>query len=167
MQAHDPNGERLIAQEPGVVELSDGRVMMFVRSDAGSQLVSHSRDGGETWSALSPSTLRSPVSPATIERVPLSDTLICVWNDHANIAPARRGKRTPLSLAISNDQGKTWQPSITLYDNPDGWYCYTAIEFTRDAVLLGHCAGNRKENNGLAKSQITRIELDARDVPRP
>ncbi len=168
MQAHDASsGKRQIAQEPGVVELRDGRVMMFVRSDAGSQLVSHSLDGGETWSALVPSTLRSPTSPATIERIPHSDTLLCVWNDHANIAPVLRGKRTPLSLAISNDEGETWQPSITLFDNPDGWYCYTAMEFTKDAILLGHCAGNRTENNGLAKSQITRIELNALNELRP
>ena len=162
MRAHDPSsGKRLIAQEPGVVELRDGRVMMFVRSDAGSQLVSHSQDGGENWSALRPSTLRSPVSPATIERIPGSDTLVCVWNDHAKIAPALRGKRTPLSLAISKDEGETWQPSITLFDNPNGWYCYTAIEFTGDAILLGHCAGDRCKNNGLAKSQITRLDLNA------
>jgi Neuraminidase (sialidase) len=168
MQAHDPSsGKRLIAQEPGVVELRDGRVMMFVRSDAGSQLVSHSQDGGKTWSALAPSTLRSPISPATIERIPDSDLLVCVWNDHAKIAPALRGKRTPLSLAISKDEGETWQPSITLFDNPNGWYCYTAIEFTNDVMLLGHCAGNRTENNGLAKSQITRIKLDALGALRP
>ncbi len=162
MQAYDSSsGKRLITQEPGVVELRDGRVMMFVRSDVGSQLVSHSQDGGETWSALVPSTLRSPVSPATIERIPGSETLVCVWNDHANMTPGQHGKRTPLSLSISRDEGATWKPSTTLFDNPDGWYCYTAMEFTRDAILLAHCAGDRTENNGLAKSQITRIELDA------
>ncbi len=162
LQAHAPDsGKRNLAQEPGVVELRDGRVMMFVRSNAGSQLVSHSSDGGETWSALAPSTLQSPTSPATIERIPGSDRLVCVWNDHANIAAELRGKRTPLSLAISEDEGKTWHPSITLFDNPDGWYCYTAMDFTKDAILLGHCAGDRTKNNGLAESQITRIELDA------
>ncbi len=168
MQAHDSSsGKRWITQEPGVVELRDGRVMMFVRSDAGSQLVSYSHDGGDTWSALVPSILRSPTSPATIERIPGSDTLLCVWNDHANIATALRGKRTPLSLATSDDEGETWRPSITLFDNPDGWYCYTAIEFTRDAILLGHCAGDRTKNNGLAESQITRIELNALNELRP
>ena len=167
MQANDlSSGKRLITQEPGVVELRDGRVMMFARSDAGSQLVSHSQDGGDTWSALVPSTLQSPTSPATIEHIPASDTLVCVWNDHTNISPALRGKRTPLSLAISNDEGKTWQPSITLFDNPDGWYCYTAMAFTKDAMLLGHCAGDRTKNNGLAESQITRIEINVLNVPR-
>ncbi len=160
LETLDPaSGKRRLAQEPGVVELRDGRVMMFVRSDAGSQQISHSADGGESWSPLVPSTLLSPTSPATIERIPGSDRLICVWNDHTHIAAELRGKRTPLSLAISDDEGKTWRQSITLFDNPDGWYCYTAIEFSKDAMLLGHCAGDRKENNGLAETHVTRIEL--------
>ncbi|WP_345326859.1 sialidase family protein [Novipirellula rosea] len=160
LETLDPSsGKRYLAQEPGVVQLRDGRVMMFVRSNAGSQQISHSADGGETWSPLLPSTLLSPTSPATIERIPGTDSLVCVWNDHTNIAAELQGKRTPLSLAISDDEGKTWLRSLTLFDNPDGWYCYTAIEFTEDAVLLGHCAGDRKENNGLAETQVTRIEL--------
>ncbi|QEG02774.1 Sialidase A precursor [Stieleria maiorica] len=168
MQAHDPNtGRRLVAQEPGVVQLHDDRVMMFVRSNAGSQLFSHSHDGGDTWSPLTPSTLQSPTSPATIERIPESDSLVCVWNDHANITPELRGKRTPLSLATSSDGGATWSPSITLFDNPDGWYCYTALEFTPDAVLLGHCAGDRTKNNGLAESQITRLPWSILGELRP
>ncbi|WP_372725891.1 hypothetical protein [Novipirellula sp.] len=64
-----------------------------------------------------------------------------------------------MSFAISDDEGKAWRRSITLFNNPDGWYCYTAIEFTADAMLLGHCAGDRKKNNGLAETRITRIEL--------
>ncbi|WP_372720787.1 sialidase family protein [Novipirellula sp.] len=161
LETLDPSsGKRYLAQEPGVVQLRDGRVMMFVRSNAGSQQISHSDDGGETWSPLLPSTLLSPTSPATIERIPGSDRLVCVWNDHTNIAAELQGKRTPLSLAISEDEGKTWRQSLTLFDNPSGWYCYTAIEFTADAMLLGHCAGDRKENNGLAETQVTRIELE-------
>ncbi|QDV40369.1 Sialidase A precursor [Stieleria neptunia] len=168
LQAHDQrSGKRLIAQEPGVVELRDGRVMMFVRSNAGSQLLSHSRDGGATWTPLVPSTLHSPTSPATIERIPQSDTLVCVWNDHAKISPELRGKRTPLSLATSDDEGMTWRPSITLFDSPDGWYCYTAIEFTEDAILLGHCGGDRTKNNGLAESQITRVRWSDLGDVRP
>ncbi|WP_182869566.1 sialidase family protein [Rhodopirellula sp. JC639] len=168
MKARDPNtGRRLVAQEPGVVQLHDDRVMMFVRSNAGSQLISHSRDGGDTWSPLTPSTLQSPTSPATIERIPESDTLVCAWNDHANITPELRGKRTPLSLATSRDGGETWNPSITLFDNPDGWYCYTALEFTPDAILLGHCAGDRTKNNGLAESQITRVPWSSFGNLRP
>ena len=151
--------KRRTAQEPGVVGLRDGRIMMFVRSDAGSQWVSFSGDEGESWSKLEPSTLRSPLSPATIERVPGTGILLCVWNDHRKTDPQLAGKRTPLSMAISRDDGTSWEDSITLFDNPNGWYCYTAIDFSSDAILLGHCAGDRTRNNGLAESQVTRVPL--------
>ncbi len=48
-KGYDPSGERIILQEPGVVELTDGRLMMFIRTNAGSQYVCHSTDGGDTW----------------------------------------------------------------------------------------------------------------------
>ena len=74
--------------------------------------------------------------------------------------PAIAGKRTPFNTAISRDEGKTWEHIRTLEDDPEGWYCYTAIEFVGDHVLLGHSAGNRKKNNGLAVAHITKIHLD-------
>ena len=123
------DGRRMTVQEPGVVELKDGRLMIFCRTDAGSQYVAHSRDGGDTWSELGPSPLASPVSPATIERVPWSGDLVCVWNDHSGVHPFPAGKRTPHCVAVSRDEGKTWGRSRVIEPDPDGWYCYTAMTF--------------------------------------
>jgi hypothetical protein len=47
-----------------------------------------------------------------------------------------------------------------LQDNPHGWYCYTAMTFVDDHVLLAYCAGDRRENNGLAMTQATRIPVE-------
>jgi len=47
-----------------------------------------------------------------------------------------------------------------LYADPDGWYCYTAMIFRNDHVVLGHCAGDRTKENGLARSWITRVPID-------
>ncbi len=159
LKARTGDARQWITQEPGIVELRDGRLMLFCRSNAGSQLVAWSDDGGDTWSELKPSSLKSPVSPATIERIPGTDVLVAVWNDHRQIAPAYRGKRTPLSIAVSRDEGKTWSRSKTLFDSVHGWYCYTALLVVDDHLLLGHCAGDRRKNNGLAKSQITRVPV--------
>ncbi|MDP6719425.1 MAG: sialidase family protein, partial [Pirellulaceae bacterium] len=160
MTATDKAGKRLIAQEPGIVELKDRRLMMFVRSNAGSQLISFSNDQGETWSPLVASNIVSPVSPASIERIPNTADLFLVWNNHQDVAPEYVNKRTPLNVAISKDEGKTWRHIKTLADNPSGWYCYTAVQFVDDHVLLGHCAGDRRKNNGLAETQITRFSLE-------
>ncbi len=153
------DGSRLIAQEPGLVELKDGQLMMFIRSDAGAQLVSYSKDRGETWSEPVTSELQSPVSPATIERIPTTGDLLVAWNNHRNVDEAHRGKRTPYAVAISSDEGKTWKHVKTLEDDPNGWYCYTAMTFVEGNVLLGHCAGDRRKG-GLNLTQITRFPID-------
>jgi len=148
----------VVLQEPGVVELKDGRLMMWMRTTAGCQYVSYSKDGGETWTPAAPSMMMSPCSPASIERIPKTGDLLLVWNDHSRIDKALRGKRTPLNVAISRDEGRTWEKVKTLEDDPGGWYCYTAVEFVGDRVLLGHCAGQRA-TGGLNLTQITLFDV--------
>lgn len=153
------DGTRLIAQEPGLIELKEGRLMMFIRTNAGAQLFSYSKDRGETWSKPKVSTLQSPVSPATIERIPTTGDLLVAWNNHENIDEVRKGKRTPFAVAISKNEGETWTNVRTLEDDPNGWYCYTAMDFVGEHVLLGHCAGDRRKG-GLNLTQITRFPID-------
>ncbi len=145
-----PPASRAGLQEPGVVQLKDGRVMMFIRTMQGSQYLSYSRDDGDTWSPPAPSTLASPLSPASIKRIPSTGDLLAVWNDHARVDEAMRasegprpsgGKRTPLTVAVSRDEGATWIHRQNLLDDPDGWYCYTAIHFVGRRVLLAFNAG--------------------------
>ncbi len=150
---------RITIQEPGVVELSDGQIMMFCRTDAGCQYLSYSSDGGNQWSPLSPSAILSPVSPASIERIPSTGDLLMVWNNHEGIDPSLQGKRTPLTVAISRDDGRTWEHIQNIETNPHGWYCYIALEFVDQAVLLAYCAGDRRENNGLAFLQVSLLPV--------
>lgn len=147
-------GKRITTQEPGVVELKDGRVMMFIRTDAGCQYLAYSQDGADHWTAPVASSLASPVSPASIKRLPKTGDLLLVWNDHGNIPATLNNRRVPLSLALSKDDGKTWQRAKVLEGNPKGWYCYIAIHPLDDAVLLGYCA-----MSSLKHSRITRVPL--------
>jgi sialidase-1 len=154
-----PQDSAVTFQEPGVVELKDGRLLMYCRTSGGSQYFSYSSDSGETWSEYKPSKLISPLSPATIERIPKTGDLLAVYNNHERVAPENRRKRTPLNTAISRDDGETWEQIKTLEDDPNGWYCYTAMSFVGDHVLLGHCAGDRRQG-GLNTTQITRIPVE-------
>jgi sialidase-1 len=155
-KAFTPDGKRVTLQEPGVVELKDGRLMMFIRTDAGSQYICHSADGGETWSKPEPSDLASPLSPASIERIPWTGKLLCVWNDHSGRHPFPKDRRTPLCWASSWNEGRTWRPSHIIEDNPDGWYCYTAIAFVDNRILLAYCAGD-KQVGGLNRLKVVAI----------
>src|SRR5690606_5450610 len=44
-----PNAQNVLTQEPGVVELKDGRIMMIIRAGGGFQQLSYSNDKGQTW----------------------------------------------------------------------------------------------------------------------
>ena len=158
-KGYAPDGRRITVQEPGVVELKDGRLMMFMRTNAASQYISYSQDDGETWSKAQPSQLISPLSPASINRIPFSGDLLCIWNDHSGIHHYPKGRRTPLCLAISKDEGKTWSRSVIIESNPDGWFCYTAITFVKDRALLSYCAGN-KEIGGLNRLKVIALSRD-------
>ncbi|MEW6303663.1 MAG: sialidase family protein [Verrucomicrobiota bacterium] len=155
-----PAATRSGLQEPGVVELADGTLFSWARTDLGTQYGFTSKDGGKTWSAPEPTAMKSPVSPASIERLPGSADLLALYNDHSGQFPYPAGKRTPLVAAISKDGGKTWPVRKLLEDDPDGWYCYTAIEFTKDnAVLLAYCAGDSKVGR-LNRLRIRRVDLE-------
>ncbi len=154
-----PNLHNIVLQEPGIVELKNGNLMMFIRTDSGVQYLSYSNDQGISWSPVEPSNIKSPLSPASIERIPITGDLLLLWNNkYENVRDG--GKRTPYNLSISKDDGKTWDKIKTVESDPDGMYCYTAIEFIDDHILLGHCAGDTKTNHGLSTTQITRLNMD-------
>jgi len=153
------DGQRITVQEPGVVELKDGRLMMFIRTDAGSQYICHSEDAGETWTKPGPSDLASPLSPAWVKRIPWTGDLFCVWNDHSGAHEFPPGRRTPLCVAISQDEGKSWSMSRVIEGAADGWYCYTSITFAKNRALLAYCAGD-KQVGGLNRLKIASLGKD-------
>ncbi|MGV3754620.1 MAG: sialidase family protein [Verrucomicrobiota bacterium] len=153
-----PQNTRSGLQEPGVVELADGSLFSWARTDGGSQFIFRSKDQGKTWTPPAASTLASPVSPASIKRLPGSDKLLAIYNDHSGQFPFPKGKRTPLIAALSADGGATWTQAKALEEDPEGWYCYTAMHYTKDAVLLGYCAGDAKIG-GLNRLRIKRVSL--------
>lgn len=151
----------VILQEPGIVELRDGRLMMFCRTDAGCQYYSFSSDCGDTWSEMELSNIPSSMSPASIERIPATGDLLMVWNYMSNDQPGIKERRSPLYTAISSDEGKTWKNMKILEHDPKRWFCYTSIDFTDNHVLLSYCAGIReKEMNGLQTLRVTRLPIE-------
>jgi Neuraminidase (sialidase) len=152
-------------QEPGVVELKGGRLWAWCRTSTGRQWELFSRDRGETWSAPRPSRFRSPNGPLSLKRIPATGDLLAVWNDHSGrypLPPSDRKpnqRRCPLALAISRDEGKTWRHHRALEDDFERGYCYTAIHFTADAVLLAYCCAPIKGGQ-LRDTRLRRCTLD-------
>ncbi|NBR59433.1 MAG: exo-alpha-sialidase, partial [Opitutaceae bacterium] len=71
-------------QEPGVVEMPNGVLWGYARTDLGRQYEFFSHDGGNTWTVPQPSRFSSPVSPLSIKRLPDSKLLLAVWNPIPN-----------------------------------------------------------------------------------
>jgi len=148
--------DSIITQEPGLVELKKGKVMMFIRASGGEQYRSYSADNGLTWSFAEPSGISSPISPASIKMIPKTKDLLLVWNNNGAKGPGYfKSQRSPLTIAVSRNYGKTWQSVKNIEDDPTGMFCYTAIHFIDNAVLLGYGVGQ-----GLSSSYIRRISLD-------
>jgi hypothetical protein len=150
--AANGDGQRVITQKPGVMELGDGRLLMFIRTDAGVQYLSHSSDDGGTWSKPERSSLSSPLFPASLKRIPGTNNLLAVYNDHSRVDSQSANRRTPLTTYISTDNGQTWIHRRNLEAAEKGSYCcYTAIEFVDRRVLLGYCAGQPSTGVGFPR----------------
>ena len=147
-------------QEPGVVELADGKVFSWARTDLGSQWGCVSTNGGLSWPPPAATSLQSPLSPASLKRLPGSADLLAVFNDHSGVFPFPKGKRTPLVAAISSDGGLTWPRRRVLEDDPEGRYCYTAIHFVDGAVLLGYLDFRGTGSKGPNLLRIRRVDLE-------
>lgn len=148
-------------QEPGVVELPDGRLWAWARTDLSRQYEMFSADRGETWTLPAPARFTSPNSPLSMKLVPGTGRLLAVWNPapayEARPLVAPGGDRTPLVLATGAGPTGKWTAARVFEgpDEPTSGYCYTAIHFTKDAVLLAYCAGGEADN----KSRLARLRI--------
>jgi sialidase-1 len=154
-------------QEPGVIELAPGSLWGWARTDLGRQYEFFSSDGGETWTAPLPSRFTSPNSPLSMKRLPDAGRLLAIWNPAPNYEtrPMQRvgGDRTPLVIATGTSASAGWSRAAVLEgnDDVDAGYCYTAIHFTPDALLLAYSAGGTADKSRLARLRIRKIPLNA------
>lgn len=147
-----PGFDSVITQEPGLVELNDDSLAMYIRTNNGYQFVSYSFDKGVNWSSIIPWTLHSPLSPAKVEIIPGTKKLLAVWNNRYAYKEGYAPNRFPLTIGTSADNGKTWHNIINIETDSTS-FCYTAIHFLKNHVLLSYCS------SGLEQTDIVRIPL--------
>ena len=166
-------------QEPGVIELDDGRLWMYCRTGYGHQWQSYSSDGGKTWSTPMPNwKFTSPNSPMLIDRV--KDIMVAVYNPQPfspiNLKAKNSGwpRRTPLLCAISKDGGKSFENTnqvfapnfvndcVLIEDDPEETYCYPAVIETADGFLVAyyHSYGSTDNLNVTKFTKICWSEIE-------
>ena len=135
--------------QPALLKRRDGSLMLLARSRTiGQVCTATSRDGGVTWSAVEGiSALPNPNSG--IDAVTLADGRhLLVYN------PTHIG-RTPLAVALSNDDGATWKQAVVLENEP-GEYSYPAIIQAADATIHITYTWNR--------TKIRHVTLEPREL---
>ena len=103
--------------QPTVVERADGSLLTLLRKGP-RILQTESRDRGRTWSKRIATELKNPDAGIAMTRL-RNGHLVLVFNDSETA-------RTPLSIARSLDEGRTWLPPLALESNP-GEYSYPCV----------------------------------------
>ena len=127
--------------EPTIVELRDGRLYCLLRNTNQRQYASVSEDGGDHWSTPEPTELVSPESPALVKRIPTTGDLLVLWN---NVASKSNWPRTPLTAAISDDEGKTWKHFCDIENRQDVDAAYPSVTFVGDEALVAYYTRSTK-----------------------
>lgn len=111
--------------QPSILRLSDGRLKVLMRTHNGKLATSYSRDSGDTWSTVTLTDI--PNNQSGTDAVTLKDGRhVLVYNDFETVMGTKKGPRTPLRLAISDD-GEHFRPYVTLEDSPVDQYSYPAV----------------------------------------
>ena len=76
------NQDNITLQEPGVCELNDGKLLLYCRTNKGVQYFSRSDDFGENWTPVIAGNIKSPLSPASVKRIPKTGDLLLIWNNN-------------------------------------------------------------------------------------
>ena len=162
--------------EASVVELKDGRLLMVFRTDRGYLGKAFSKDRGEMWTDEQLTKLPSPCAPEFITRMPNTGDLLLFWCNNPLAPDGVKGGeqptvevakykgvrlcdvRSPLSSAVSHDEGETWEHIRDIATNPAkniyADYGYPGVTFIDDGkIALVHF----NATNGI---RLVRIGID-------
>ncbi|HEY65309.1 MAG TPA: exo-alpha-sialidase [Caldilineae bacterium] len=136
---------------PTVVQRSDGELLMIMRTGGpgGHLWQSRSGDHGRTWSPAEPVDLPNPNSGIDMIRL-RSGRLLLVYNHSSQ-------HRTPLSLALSEDEGRTWRPRVLDVETAEGEFSYPVVIQTEDGLI--HIAYTYR------RTAIAHVTLSEEDLP--
>ena len=98
-----------------IVELDDGRLMMFIRGDKWGIGTAFSDDLGYTWYGEADYIMGGPDSRFFVRRLKSGNLLLINHHDYG-------GKRRNLKAMISKDEGKSWEGYLLLDERTEAAY---------------------------------------------
>ena len=145
----------------GVAELEDGSLLLNMRNYAPEERhrkISHSFDGGMTWTDLqSDTTLIEPICQASLQRYQFADEgpSILLFSN-----PASKTRRENMTLRASFDDGKTWPKNLLIHS---GQAAYSdLVRLPDDAIGILYEAGPDQDHGyqGIAFRRVALEELE-------
>jgi AraC-like DNA-binding protein len=121
-----PKVEKRSFDEHMILELSDGRLMMFIRTLYGIGK-SYSYDGGRTWTDAEASGYVGPSTRFYIRRLS-SGRILLIYHDSTS-------KRNNLAAYLSDDEGETWKWKLML-DERDNVSYPDAVEAKNGFIYI-------------------------------
>ena len=119
--------------QPAVAQVDDKHLIAYCRRGGGYEpttegylIRSESRDGGHTWSKGTNSSFPNPNSAVDFIKL-RSGRLLLVYNHNMN-------DRTPLTAALSSDNGKTFSHRMNIAEGKDS-FAYPTIVQTKDGRI--------------------------------
>lgn len=121
------------AMEPTLEELEDGRLWMLIRTNWDRFWEAYSEDGGLSWRTIKPTNIDASSAPGYLLRL-RSGRLVLVWNrlypdgrsDYSRIGGDCNLTELPvswhreeLSIAFSDDDGRTWTEPVVIARDPE------------------------------------------------
>lgn len=126
--------EPIYAIQPSILRLADGSLQLLCRTRNSRLATSRSTDNGDTWSPVTLTDL--PNNNSGTDAVTLRDGRhLLVYNDFATLPGTPKGPRSPLCVAVSDDDGATWHNIATLEDSPVSQYSYPSVIEGRDGSV--------------------------------
>ena len=143
------NGDHDGATEGTIEQLNDGRIWQLIRTNWDRFWEAFSDDEGMSWRVIRPSNIDASTSPGYLKRL-ASGRLVLLWNrlypegktEFARSAPnsqrseaAASWHREELSIAFSEDDGKTWTAPIVIARQPNTSLAYPYVFEIRPGEL--------------------------------
>jgi sialidase-1 len=155
------------AMEPHIEELRDGKLLMVMRTQLGAVYQSRSGDGGKTWSKGESLGIEAPESCPELVRIPGTGDLLLIWNasKYDPQYASHFGKRTPLSAAISRDDGKTWSQPRHLETDPGAAFSNPGVGFTSDGRAIVTYWTCRYQPSGLMSNFPIHLKASIVSIP--
>lgn len=152
-------------QEPGLIELDNGVLYAYFRTDMMLHYESVSIDKGLHWFNPQPSRFTAPCSPLLIKRNEYTGKFYAVWNPVPEYTGRKDSKvwtggRNPLVIAESSD-GYNFFDNIEVIENDaERGFCYPAMYFLdAETMLLAYCSGGTEDGACLNRTTIRKIKI--------